>query len=166
MARTQVAGFYSGMIEINNTWLLFFLFVIAQVIMCESQFYIQVSKFPDPGDLIYFHFTVLTIFGHLMFQGFGRDLKEFVGLLDAGNARRVETEKFHRAATLIQSVYRSFKTRKSLQKASVGFTKLQRSFRLWIKPFCHSDRSFKHIYKAHVEWLKVQVHTLNHKCQK
>ena len=74
------------------------------------------------------------IFGHLLFQGFGRDLKEFVGLLDAGNARRVETEKFHRAATLIQSVYRSFKTRESLQKASVGFTKLQRSFRLLIKP--------------------------------
>lgn len=63
------------------------------------------------------------------YQGFGRDLKEFVGLLDAGNARRAETEKFHDAATVIQAMYKSYKTRKNLQKANTAFTKLQRSFR-------------------------------------
>ncbi|KAF6020782.1 IQCB1 [Bugula neritina] len=63
-------------------------------------------------------------------QGFGKDLKEFVGLLDAGNARRVETERFHRAATLIQAVFKSWRTRKTLQRANDGITKLQRSFRI------------------------------------
>ncbi|XP_067948750.1 IQ calmodulin-binding motif-containing protein 1-like [Watersipora subatra] len=63
-------------------------------------------------------------------QGFGKDLKEFVGLLDAGNARRVETEKFHRAATLIQSTFKSWRTRKALQKANTGIAKLQKSFRV------------------------------------
>lgn len=68
--------------------------------------------------------------GLVFTQGLSRDLKKFAALLEAGNARRAESEKFHQAATVIQAIYRGFKTRQSLKKANTAFSRFQRSFRL------------------------------------
>ncbi|XP_077993838.1 IQ calmodulin-binding motif-containing protein 1-like [Glandiceps talaboti] len=62
-------------------------------------------------------------------KGFGRDLKKLLMLLDAGSAHQAEMQRMHRAATTIQAVWKSFRTRKQLKKADKAMKTFQRSFR-------------------------------------
>ncbi|XP_070535462.1 IQ calmodulin-binding motif-containing protein 1-like [Ptychodera flava] len=62
-------------------------------------------------------------------KGFGRDLKKLLMLLDAGSAHQAEMQRMHRAATTIQAVWKSFRTRKQLKKANKAMKTFQRSFR-------------------------------------
>ncbi|XP_048728739.1 IQ calmodulin-binding motif-containing protein 1-like [Ostrea edulis] len=61
--------------------------------------------------------------------GFGRDLREITMMLQAGNARQAETDRFARAATIIQMIWRGFITRKKLRKADKAFSKFQNTYR-------------------------------------
>ncbi|EDO49031.1 predicted protein, partial [Nematostella vectensis] len=62
-------------------------------------------------------------------RGFDSDVKHLIGLLEAGTAAQAEQMKFSSAATTIQSGFRGYKTRKQLELAKAGMTKLQRLFR-------------------------------------
>ncbi|XP_052706454.1 IQ calmodulin-binding motif-containing protein 1-like [Crassostrea angulata] len=61
--------------------------------------------------------------------GFGRDLRELMMMLQAGNAKQAESERFARAATVIQTIWRGFIARKKLQKANKAFSKFQNTYR-------------------------------------
>ncbi|PAA91433.1 hypothetical protein BOX15_Mlig028510g2 [Macrostomum lignano] len=60
---------------------------------------------------------------------FGRELQDFVRLLDAKSGDRATMELKIRAATMIQSYWRSFKVRRELKKANKSLAKFQRKFR-------------------------------------
>ncbi|CAH1774154.1 unnamed protein product [Owenia fusiformis] len=62
-------------------------------------------------------------------KGFGRDLRQLLLLLDTGNKQKADMERLHRAACTIQAMFRSFKTRKKLNRADKAMGKLQKSFR-------------------------------------
>ncbi|XP_064594930.1 IQ calmodulin-binding motif-containing protein 1-like [Liolophura sinensis] len=62
-------------------------------------------------------------------KGFGLELKELLMLLESGSSERAEMERFHRAATTIQALWKGVLTRRKLKKADRSFAKFQRSFR-------------------------------------
>ncbi|XP_071942070.1 IQ calmodulin-binding motif-containing protein 1-like [Antedon mediterranea] len=62
-------------------------------------------------------------------QGFGRDLKKLLGLLDAGSEHQAQLLRLHRAAVTIQAIWKGYKSRKQLKKADNAFTNFQKTFR-------------------------------------
>ncbi|XP_050407309.2 IQ calmodulin-binding motif-containing protein 1 [Patella vulgata] len=63
-------------------------------------------------------------------QGFDRDLKHLLTILETGSLHRAENEKFFDAAMVIQMMWRGFSTRKKLKKANTAFAKFQKNYRL------------------------------------
>nr|XP_033800735.1 IQ calmodulin-binding motif-containing protein 1 isoform X4 [Geotrypetes seraphini] len=62
-------------------------------------------------------------------KGFGRELGRLLDLLYSGSYQKVEMQRLHQAACLVQAVWKGFQTRKRLKKLPKAVTSLQRGFR-------------------------------------
>ncbi|XP_063790110.1 IQ calmodulin-binding motif-containing protein 1 [Pseudophryne corroboree] len=62
-------------------------------------------------------------------KGFGRELSRLLEVLYSSSLQQEEMQRLHRAACLIQAVWRGFQMRKRMKKLPRAVTSLQRSFR-------------------------------------
>jgi len=62
-------------------------------------------------------------------NGFDQVIHRFVKILDIQFEQQLASQKFHKAAILIQSVYRGHRIRQEIKKSSLGFAKFQRIYR-------------------------------------
>ncbi|XP_040296213.1 IQ calmodulin-binding motif-containing protein 1 [Bufo bufo] len=78
-------------------------------------------------------------------KGFGRELSRLLDVLYSGSYQQEELQRLHRAACIVQAVWRGFQIRKRMRKLPGAVTSLQRSFR------AKRDQEMKHQKKQREE---------------
>ncbi|KAM4026053.1 IQ calmodulin-binding motif-containing protein 1 [Anomaloglossus baeobatrachus] len=62
-------------------------------------------------------------------KGFGRELSRLLDVLHSSSYQQEELQRLHRAACVLQAVWRGFQTRRRIRRLPGAVTSLQRSFR-------------------------------------